>query len=90
MASHAPESAECGGFCGDGNGEEGRVRFVARRRGREDWVWGGVGVLWWGDVDFDLVVELVVAMVRVFLELKGWRRVKIGRDAYAFFSDLDL
>ena len=47
------------------------------------------GWLRWGlgrYIDFDLGVELLVAVVGVFLEL----RIEIGRDAYAFFSDLNL
>lgn len=94
LAPHAPQHAERGALRGDGDGEEGGILglenmllFGERRGGGS--LRRGVVLLWWeggGYVDFDLGVELLVAVVGVFLEL----RIEIGRDAYAFFPDLNL
>lgn len=76
-----------GGRGGEGEMMEGRIlrRFERRfvRRTGDDFCWGDVdGVMTWTEV---LTLRGLLMVV-----LNWWCWVEIGRDAYAFFSDLHL
>lgn len=76
-----------GGRGGEGDMMESRIlrRFERRfvRRTGDDFCWGDVyGVMTWTKV---LTLRSLLVVV-----LNWWCWVEIGRDAYAFFSDLDL
>lgn len=91
LPPHAPQRAERGALGGDGYGEEGGVVGLEERRRRRRRLGerGSDGLRRRRYVDLDLGVE-VVAVVGVLVVLLRRRGVEIGRDAYAFFSDLKV
>lgn len=90
MFLEAAEDTKGGGGSCDGERKERRIlrlerRFINRRLFLRERMLG------WGNIDGMMTwTEVLPLVILVVVMLNRWCWIEIGRNAYAFFSDLNL